>query len=160
MNIPEDLRYSREHEWVRLTGSVARIGITDFAQDSLGDVVFVQLPDVGLDAVAGASVSEIESTKSVSDVYVPVTGVVSAVNEALADQPELVNQDPYGTGWMFELEVTDVSEVDALLDAAAYRSSSRAKLTRSSVAEPSTLTLLLRCRRPLSHPVRIASLTP
>jgi len=100
---------------------VARIGITDFAQDSLGDVVFVQLPEVGLDAVAGASVSEIESTKSVSDVYVPLTGVVSAVNEALADQPELVNQDPYGTGWMFELEVSDVSEVDALLDAAAYR---------------------------------------
>jgi glycine cleavage system H protein len=121
MNIPEDLRYSREHEWVRLTGNVARIGITDFAQDSLGDVVFVQLPDVGLDAVAGASVSEIESTKSVSDVYVPLTGVVSAVNDALADQPELVNQDPYGTGWMFELEMTDPAEVEALLDAAAYR---------------------------------------
>jgi glycine cleavage system H protein len=121
MDIPPDLRYSREHEWVRLNGSVARIGITDFAQDSLGDVVFVQLPEVGLDAVAGASVSEIESTKSVSDVYVPLTGVVSAVNEALADQPELVNQDPYGTGWMFELEVSDVSEVDALLDATAYR---------------------------------------
>ena len=121
MDIPPDLRYSREHEWVRLNGSVARIGITDFAQDSLGDVVFVQLPDVGLDAAAGASVSEIESTKSVSDVYVPLTGVVTAVNAALTDQPELVNQDPYGTGWMFELEVSDVSEVDALLDAAAYR---------------------------------------
>ena len=121
MDVPEDLRYSREHEWVRLNGSVARIGITDFAQDSLGDVVFVQLPDVGLDVVAGAGVSEIESTKSVSDVYVPLTGSVSAINEALAEQPELVNQDPYGTGWMFELEVTDVSEVDALLDAAAYR---------------------------------------
>src|SRR2546421_9715147 len=121
MDIPPDLRYSREHEWVRLNGSVARIGITDFAQDSLGDVVFVQLPDVGLDAVAGASVSEIESTKSVSDVYVPLTGVVTAVNAALADQPELVNQDPYGTGWMFELEMSDVSEVDALLDADAYR---------------------------------------
>jgi glycine cleavage system H protein len=121
MDVPEDLRYSREHEWVRLNGTVARIGITDFAQDSLGDVVFVQLPDVGLDVVAGAGVSEIESTKSVSDVYVPLTGSVSAVNEALAEQPELVNQDPYGTGWMFELEVTDLSEVDALLDAAAYR---------------------------------------
>jgi glycine cleavage system H protein len=121
MDIPLDLRYSREHEWVRLNGSMARIGITDFAQDSLGDVVFVQLPDVGLDAVAGASVSEIESTKSVSDVYVPLTGVVTAINAALADQPELVNQDPYGTGWMFELEVSDVSEVDGLLDAAAYR---------------------------------------
>jgi glycine cleavage system H protein len=121
MNIPEDLRYSPEHEWVRLTGTVARIGITDFAQDSLGDVVFVQLPDVGLDAVAGASVSEIESTKSVSDVYVPVTGVVSALNEALTDQPELVNSDPYGEGWMFEVEVADASELDGLLDAAGYR---------------------------------------
>src|SRR5438105_10385818 len=121
MNIPPDLRYSREHEWVRLSGNVARVGITDFAQDSLGDVVFVQLPDVGLDAVAGASVSEIESTKSVSDVYVPLTGVVSAVNEALADQPELVNQDPYGEGWMFEMELSDTSEIDAMLDAAAYR---------------------------------------
>jgi len=121
MNIPEDLRYSREHEWVRLTGNVARIGITDFAQDSLGDVVYVQLPDVGLDAVAGASVSEIESTKSVSDVYVPLTGVVSAVNDALGEQPELVNQDPYGAGWMFELELSDPAEVDALLDAAGYR---------------------------------------
>ena len=121
MDIPEDLRYSREHEWVRMTGNVARCGITDFAQDSLGDVVFVQLPDVGLDAVAGASISEIESTKSVSDVYVPLTGVVTAVNEVLGDQPELVNQDPYGTGWMFELEVADMGEVDELLDATAYR---------------------------------------
>ena len=121
MEIPEDLRYSREHEWVRVTGNVARVGITDFAQDSLGDVVFVQLPDVGLDAVAGASVSEIESTKSVSDVYVPLTGVVSAVNDALTNEPELVNRDPYGTGWMFELELTDPSEVDGLLDAAGYR---------------------------------------
>ena len=121
MYIPDDLGYSAEHEWVRLTGSVARIGITDFAQDSLGDVVFVQLPDVGLDAVAGASVSEIESTKSVSDVFVPVTGVVSAVNDALADAPELVNQDPYGAGWMFEMEVASPGDVDGLLDAAAYR---------------------------------------
>jgi glycine cleavage system H protein len=121
MNIPEDLRYSPEHEWVRLTGTAARVGITDFAQDSLGDVVFVQLPDVGLDVVAGASVSEIESTKSVSDVYVPVTGVVSALNEALADQPELVNSDPYGEGWMFEIEVSDAGALDGLLDAAGYR---------------------------------------
>jgi len=121
MNIPDDLRYSREHEWVRVTGNTARIGITDFAQDSLGDVVFVQLPDVGLDVVAGASVSEIESTKSVSDVYVPVSGVVSAVNEALGEQPELVNQDPYGAGWMFDVELSDAAEVDALMDAASYR---------------------------------------
>jgi len=122
MNIPDELRYSREHEWVRLSGTVARVGITDFAQDSLGDVVFVQLPDLGLDVIAGASVSEIESTKSVSDVYVPVTGVVTAVNDALADRPELVNQDPYGAGWMFEIEVGDAAEVEALLDAEAYRS--------------------------------------
>jgi glycine cleavage system H protein len=121
MNIPEDLRYSPEHEWVRLTGTVARVGITDFAQDSLGDIVYVQLPDVGLDVVAGASVSEIESTKSVSEVYVPVTGVVSALNDALADQPELVNSDPYGEGWMFEIEVGDANALDGLLDAAGYR---------------------------------------
>jgi glycine cleavage system H protein len=121
MNIPEELRYSREHEWVRLAGDTARIGITDFAQDSLGDVVFVQLPDVGLDVVAGASVSEIESTKSVSDIYAPLTGVVQSVNEALAEQPELVNRDPYGEGWMFEVRCADPSEIDALLDASGYR---------------------------------------
>ena len=121
MNIPEELRYTAEHEWVRLTGTVARVGITDFAQDSLGDVVFVQLPDVGLDAVAGASVSEIESTKSVSDVYVPLSGVVSAVNDALTEQPELVNQDPYGEGWILELTLANPSELDQLLDAEAYR---------------------------------------
>jgi glycine cleavage system H protein len=121
MNIPEDLRYSPEHEWVRVNAGVARVGITDFAQDSLGDVVFVQLPDVGLDVIAGATVSEIESTKSVSDVYVPVSGVISAVNEALAEQPELVNQDSYGEGWMFEIQFTDAGDIDKLLDAAAYR---------------------------------------
>jgi glycine cleavage system H protein len=121
MNVPEDLRYSSEHEWVRASDKIARVGITDFAQDSLGDVVFVQLPDVGLDVVAGASVSEIESTKSVSEVYVPVSGVVTAVNDALGEQPELVNQDPYGAGWIFEVELSNPAEVDALMDAAAYR---------------------------------------
>jgi len=121
MNVPEDLRYSAEHEWVRVAGSTARIGITDFAQDSLGDVVFVQLPDVGLDVVAGSSISEIESTKSVSDVYVPLAGKISAVNDALTDQPELVNSDPYGAGWMFEVEITEPEQVDLLLDAAGYR---------------------------------------
>src|SRR6476619_4562433 len=121
MNIPKDLRYSREHEWVRVDGSIARIGITDFAQDSLGDVVFVQLPDIGLEIVAGSSASEIESTKSVSDVYVPVSGAVSAVNAALVDTPELVNSDPYGDGWILELRLGDPSELDALLDADAYR---------------------------------------
>ena len=120
MNVPPELRYSREHEWVRVDGNVARIGITDFAQESLGDVVFVQLPDAGLDVVAGASAAEIESTKSVSDVYVPLTGVVQAVNGALVDAPELVNQDPYGAGWIIELVLADPSELDALMDAAAY----------------------------------------
>jgi glycine cleavage system H protein len=121
MNVPSELRYSREHEWVRVDGNVARIGITDFAQESLGDVVFVQLPDAGLDIVAGASAAEIESTKSVSDVYVPVSGVVQQVNDALVGAPELVNQDPYGEGWILEVELADLTELDALLDAGAYR---------------------------------------
>jgi glycine cleavage system H protein len=121
MNIPQELRYSSEHEWVRIDGSTARIGITDFAQESLGDVVFVQLPDVGLEVVAGASAAEIESTKSVSDVYVPVSGIVKSVNEALVDAPELVNQDPYGAGWILEVTLVDPAELDRLLDADAYR---------------------------------------
>jgi glycine cleavage system H protein len=121
MNVPSELRYSREHEWVRVEGDVARIGITDFAQESLGDVVFVQLPDVGLDVVAGASAAEIESTKSVSDVYVPLSGVVRAVNDALVGAPELVNQDPYGAGWILEVTLSDRGELDGLLDADAYR---------------------------------------
>jgi glycine cleavage system H protein len=121
MNIPADLRYSREHEWVRVDGSIVRVGITDFAQESLGDVVFVQLPDVGLEIVAGASASEIESTKSVSDVYVPVSGVVQAVNGALVDTPELVNSDPYGEGWILEVALADPAELEALLDADGYR---------------------------------------
>jgi len=121
MNVPSELRYSREHEWVRVDGDVARIGITDFAQESLGDVVFVQLPDVGLDVVAGASASEIESTKSVSDVYVPVSGQVRAVNDALVGAPELVNQDPYGEGWMVKIRLSDASEVDQLMDVNAYK---------------------------------------
>ena len=121
MNIPKELRYSREHEWVRVDGSIARVGITDFAQESLGDVVFVQLPDVGLEIVAGASASEIESTKSVSDVYVPVSGVVHAVNGALVDTPELVNRDPYGEGWILEIALADPAELEALLDADGYR---------------------------------------
>jgi glycine cleavage system H protein len=120
-NIPKDLRYSREHEWVRVDDATARIGITDFAQSSLGDVVFVQLPDIGLEIVAGASASEIESTKSVSDVYVPVSGTVHAVNEALVENPELVNSDPYGEGWILEVKLADASELDALLDADAYQ---------------------------------------
>src|ERR1700690_520583 len=121
MNVPQELRYSKEHEWVRVDGSVARIGITDFAQESLGDVVFVQLPDVGVEIVAGASASEIESTKSVSDVYVPVSGEVTAVNNALVETPELINRDPYGAGWILEVALADPAELDGLMDAAAYR---------------------------------------
>jgi glycine cleavage system H protein len=120
VNFPDDLRYSKEHEWVRVDGDTARLGITDFAQESLGDVVFVQLPDVGVDVIAGAGAAEIESTKSVSEVYVPVTGVVSAVNEALVGAPELVNQDPYGEGWILEITLADPAQVDELMDAAAY----------------------------------------
>ena len=121
MNIPDDLRYSAEHEWVRVDANLATVGITDFAQDSLGDVVFVQLPEVGTDVTAGASVSEIESTKSVSDIYAPVSGTVAAVNDALTDTPELVNQDPYGGGWMMTIALSDPEQLSALLDAAAYR---------------------------------------
>src|ERR1700690_592764 len=121
MTVPQELRYSREHEWVRVDGTTARIGITDFAQESLGDVVFVQLPEVGVEIVAGASAAEIESTKSVSDVYVPVSGVVNEVNEALVGAPELVNQDPYGAGWILEVTLADAAELEVLMDAAAYR---------------------------------------
>jgi glycine cleavage system H protein len=121
MTVPQELRYSSEHEWVRVEGTVARIGITDFAQESLGDVVFVQLPDPGIEIVAGASAAEIESTKSVSDVYVPVSGVVQAVNAALVEAPELVNQDPYGAGWILDVVLADAAELDALMDADAYR---------------------------------------
>ena len=121
MQIPEDLRYSAEHEWVAVDGVRARIGITDFAQDALGDVVYVQLPGVGAAVVANGSIAEVESTKSVSEIYAPVSGVVVEVNETLNDTPEQVNQDPYGTGWIFTLELADATEVDALMDAAAYR---------------------------------------
>jgi glycine cleavage system H protein len=121
MDFPEELRYSKEHEWVRVEGTRAVIGITDYAQDALGDVVYVQLPDTGLQVVANASVAEIESTKSVSEVYAPVTGTVVEVNGTLEDQPEQVNSDPYGAGWIFVVELAEPGEVDALLDAAGYR---------------------------------------
>ena len=121
MNIPDDLRYSSDHEWARLEGGRVRFGITDYAQDALGDVVYIELPTVGAKVAAGDACSEIESTKSVSEVYAPVTGEVSALNDALTTAPELVNQDPYGEGWMFELRGVDAAEVDALLDAAGYR---------------------------------------
>ncbi|MET0728896.1 MAG: glycine cleavage system protein GcvH [Acidimicrobiales bacterium] len=120
MQIPDDLRYSSDHEWIRLDGGMARVGITDYAQDALGDVVFVDLPDVGAVVTAGESISEVESTKSVSDIYAPLTGTVVEVNGDLADAPQRLNEDPYGEGWIFVLAVDDTSGVDALLDAAAY----------------------------------------
>jgi glycine cleavage system H protein len=121
MEFPEELRYSAEHEWVRVDGTRAIVGITDYAQDALGDVVYVQLPDVGLAVIANAQVAEIESTKSVSEVYSPVTGTVVEVNSALDDAPEQLNSDPYGGGWIFVVELAEPGEVDALMDAAAYR---------------------------------------
>lgn len=121
MELPEHLRYSAEHEWVAVDGDRARIGITDFAQDSLGDVVYVDLPEVGTTVAVAASCAEVESTKSVSDIYAPVSGTVCAVNESLRDAPEQVNADPYGAGWIFEVAMADPNEVGALMDAAAYR---------------------------------------
>ncbi len=123
---PEDLKYTSEHEWVRAPGEsegAVRIGITDYAQDALGDIVYVSLPDLGESVTAGSTVGELESTKSVSDVYAPVTGEVVARNDSLDATPELVNSDPYGGGWLFEVVPSDGSDVDGLMDAAAYQSS-------------------------------------
>ena len=120
MNVPEDRRYSNEHEWAMTVDGGIRMGISDYAQDALGDVVFVELPDVGRVVDKGAAIVEVESTKSVADVYAPISGTVRVVNEALANTPELVNQDPYGDGWFVEIE-GDASALDDLLDAAGYR---------------------------------------
>ena len=121
MDFPPELKYSREHEWVRVEGDRARVGITDFAQDALGDVVYVQLPEVGRSVTANESCAEIESTKSVSDVYSPVSGSIAEVNTELEHAPERVNAEPYGSGWLFVLEMSAGAELDDLLDAAAYR---------------------------------------
>jgi len=118
MLIPRDLSYTPQHEWVRITGGVARVGITDYAQDALGDVVFVGVPSVGTTVAVDESFTEVESTKSVSDIYAPVAGTITAVNDALASQPELLNQDPYGAGWI--CEITLQGEAPALMDATAY----------------------------------------
>jgi glycine cleavage system H protein len=119
---PEELKYTPEHEWVaRLTGDSVRVGITDFAQEQLGDVVFVQLPDIGQQVDANAAIGEVESTKSVSEIYSPLAGQVIAINAELEANPELVNSDPYGEGWMVELRIDDASALNDLLDQAGYR---------------------------------------
>src|SRR4051794_34707780 len=119
-DVPDDLKYTAEHEWVRVgaDGKTARVGITDYAQAALGDVVYVSLPQLGASLDAGAAFGEVESTKSVSDLYAPMSGTVSARNDALDQQPELINSDPYGEGWIVEIEIADPASLDALLDAA------------------------------------------
>ena len=121
MDIPDDLRYSTDHEWVRVEEGRVRIGITDYAQDALGDVVFVEVPEVGTKVERGASFSEVESTKSVSEIYAPVSGTIAEVNADLADSPERLNEDPYGEGWICVIEPTDPTQLDELLDAEGYR---------------------------------------
>lgn len=122
MEFPEDLRYTKEHEWARHEGSGRiRVGITDFAQDALGDVVYVEVPTEGTAVTAGQPFGEVESTKSVSDVYAPVTGTVIEHNAMLEERPELVNEHPYGDGWLVVLEIHDAAELDGLMEAAAYR---------------------------------------
>ena len=121
MNVPDDLRYSKDHEWARLEDGKVRIGITDYAQDALGDVVYVQIPDVGAQLSMGDSFSEVESTKSVSDIYAPISGTIAEVNQELSDAPQRVNEDPYGEGWLVVIQADDPSQFDQLLDADAYR---------------------------------------
>ncbi len=120
MKILPDLKYSQEHEWVKVEGNRATVGITDFAQSQLGDVVFVEIPAVGAAVAAGKTFSVVESVKAVSDIYAPVSGKIVAVNDALTDTPETVNSDPYGDGWIAVIELADPGELAALLDAAAY----------------------------------------
>ena len=121
MEFPDDLRYTKDHEWLRLERNEGVVGITDFAQDALGDVVFVELPAVGTVLTAGQTFGVVESNKTVSDLFAPVTGRVTAVNHVLREEPERVNRDPYGEGWMIRIAVSKRDEVDGLLDAAGYR---------------------------------------
>lgn len=114
------MRYSSDHEWITLDSTTVRVGITDYAQDALGDVVYVDLPSVGSAVTAGGSLGEVESTKSVSEIYAPVAGTVSAVNDALSSSPDLINSDPYGEGWICEITLADGASLEGLLDAAAY----------------------------------------
>jgi glycine cleavage system H protein len=121
MRIPEELKYSSDHEWAAVSSTRVRVGITDYAQDALGDVVYVDLPKVGSTVTAADPIGEVESTKSVSEIYAPVSGTIVAVNDALGNSPESINSDPYGSGWICEIEVSGDGGVPALLDAAAYR---------------------------------------
>ena len=120
LNLPEDVRYTKDHEWVKPAGETARVGISDYAQDQLGDIVFVELPGVGDTFEKEDEFGTLESVKAVSELYMPVGGEVTAINEALEDAPELVNNDPYGEGWMIEIKVSDPSETEALMDKDAY----------------------------------------
>ncbi len=121
MKLPLDLKYTKSHEWIRLEGDEITMGITDFAQDALGDVVFFDPPEVGDELNKGEPMGEVESVKAVSDVYSPISGQVLAVNESLEDQPELVNQEPFGQGWMVKIKISDTEELSELLEAAAYQ---------------------------------------
>jgi glycine cleavage system H protein len=121
VNVPEDRRYTDQHEWIKTTDGGALVGITDYAQDALGDVVFVDLPEVGREVATGDSIAEVESTKSVAEVYAPLAGTVSEVNAALAETPELINSDPYEAGWFFLIAPTDAAATEEMLDAAGYR---------------------------------------
>ena len=125
--IPDDLHYSKDHEWVRVDGNIAIVGITDYAQDSLGDVVYVELPKVGDDFAANESFGSVESVKAVSEVFSPVSGEIVGTNEALADTPEKVNQDPYGDGWMIRVQMSNPGEVDSMLTAAEYEDFTKAE---------------------------------
>lgn len=120
MNIPEELKYTKEHEWVRVDGDIATVGITDFAQSELGDIVFVELPEVGDETTMNESFGTIEAVKAVSDMFAPLSGEVVEVNEALADAPETINKDPYGEGWIIKIKMSDKGELDQLLDKAQY----------------------------------------
>jgi glycine cleavage system H protein len=120
MNVPSELKYTKDHEWVKIEGNVATIGITDFAQDQLGDVVFVELPEIEAEFSQGDVLGTIESTKTVSDIFAPLSGKVTAVNDELGDDPEMVNSDPFGAGWMLKMTVADPAELEALLSADAY----------------------------------------
>jgi len=126
-NIPDDLHYSKDHEWVRVDGNVAIVGITDYAQDSLGDVVYVELPKAGDEFAANEPFGSVESVKAVSEVFSPVSGEIVGTNEALADAPEKVNTDPYGDGWMIRVQMSNAGEVDSLLTAAEYEDFTKAE---------------------------------